>query len=85
MAGARSSGVRSMAANSLPLAALLICTLLFLDPAAAAGEARSSYVVYLGDHAHGSRLGGLAAADLAALEEKAAGSHHDLLATILGE
>ncbi|CAN6237464.1 unnamed protein product [Urochloa humidicola] len=62
------------------LAALLLCS---LSLAAAAGE-RSSYVVYLGQHAHGAALGTHGAEELAALERDAADSHYDLLAGVLG-
>ncbi|XBH62194.1 subtilisin-like protease SBT5.3 [Aegilops tauschii subsp. strangulata] len=67
-------------------ACFLLCALLLVQPApaAAAGEKRS-YVVYLGEHAHASRLHDLPAVDLAAVEGKAADSHYDLLATVLGD
>ena len=64
--------------------AILLCALLLLAVQPSAAEKRS-YVVYLGDHAHGSQLHDLAAVDLATLEEKAADSHYELLATVLGE
>jgi hypothetical protein len=74
------AAVRSMA--SLGVVPFLLCALLLVQPSAAE---KRSYVVYLGDHAHGSQLHDLAAVDLAALEEKAANSHSELLATVLGE
>ncbi|CAN6271823.1 unnamed protein product [Urochloa humidicola] len=64
------------------LAALLLCSLSLA--AAAAGGERSSYVVYLGQHAHGAALGTHAAEELAALERDAADSHYELLAGVLG-
>jgi hypothetical protein len=79
MAGARANTMRSMANLAV---AFLLCALLLVEPAAAD---KRSYVVYLGEHSHGSQLHDLAAVDLAALEEKAANSHYDLLATVLGE
>lgn len=74
------AAVRSMA--YIGVVAFLLCAVLLVQPSAAV---KRSYVVYLGDHAHGSQLHDLAAVDLAALEEKAADSHYDLLATVLGE
>ncbi|CAM0946281.1 unnamed protein product [Alopecurus aequalis] len=74
------AAVRSMA--SIGVVVFLLCALLLVQPSAAE---KRSYVVYLGDHAHGSQLHDLAAVDLAALEEKAADSHYDLLATVLGD
>ncbi|XP_051194322.1 subtilisin-like protease SBT5.3 [Lolium perenne] len=74
------AAVRSMA--SLGVVPFLLCALLLVQPSAAE---KRSYVVYLGDHAHGSQLHDLAAVDLAALEEKAADSHSELLATVLGD
>ncbi|CAN6246775.1 unnamed protein product [Urochloa humidicola] len=63
-------------------AALLLCSLTLA--AAAAGGERSSYVVYLGQHAHGAALGTHGAEELAALERDAADSHYELLAGVLG-
>ncbi|RLM79756.1 subtilisin-like protease SBT5.3 isoform X2 [Panicum miliaceum] len=66
---------------ALALAALL-CAL--APAAAAAGAERSSYVVYLGQHAHGAALGTHGAEELAALERDAADAHYELLAGVLG-
>ncbi|XP_047081192.1 subtilisin-like protease SBT5.3 [Lolium rigidum] len=84
MAAARASGVRSMA--SLGFVGFLLCALLLIQqPSPANAAEKRSYVVYLGEHSHGSQLHDLAAVDLAALEEKATNSHYDLLATVLGD
>jgi hypothetical protein len=80
MVAARTSGVRFM--DSLGVIAFLLCALQLVQPSTAE---KRSYVVYLGEHVHGSQLHDLAAVDLAALEEKASDSHYDLLATVLGE
>jgi hypothetical protein len=66
---------------ALALAALL-CAL--APAAAAAGAERSSYVVYLGQHAHGAALGTHGAEELSALERNAADAHYELLAGVLG-
>jgi hypothetical protein len=66
-----------------PFAATAV-VLLSLFCALAAAE-RSSYVVYLGEHAHSARLGTHGAEELAALESAAADAHYDLLARVLGE
>ena len=62
------------------LAALALCS---LSLATAAGEV-TSYVVYLGQHAHGAALGTHGAEELQALERGAAEAHYDLLAGVFG-
>ncbi|CAD6247665.1 unnamed protein product [Miscanthus lutarioriparius] len=62
------------------LAALALCS---LSLATTAGEV-SSYVVYLGQHAHGAALGTHGAEELQALERGAAEAHYDLLAGVFG-
>jgi hypothetical protein len=72
---------------SLP--SLLVCSLpsLLVGAAAAGGGEKQSYVVYLGEHAHGERLGAAAAADVdvEALARQAEDSHCELLAGVLGD
>ncbi|CAL5023379.1 unnamed protein product [Urochloa decumbens] len=75
MAAARTTAM----AHVVVVLAALLCSLSL----AAAGE-RSSYVVYLGQHAHGAALGTHGAEELAALERDAADSHYELLAGVLG-
>ncbi|CAL4970776.1 unnamed protein product [Urochloa decumbens] len=70
--------------TTMALAVLLLCSLSLAAAAAAGGGERSSYVVYLGQHAHGAALGTHGAEELAALERDAADSHYDLLAGVLG-
>ncbi|XP_062218491.1 subtilisin-like protease SBT5.3 isoform X2 [Phragmites australis] len=76
------------AARAMALAILHLCALFLLAPlpalAAAAGK-RSSYIVYLGDHAHGAQLGTHGAEELAGLERDAANAHYDLLAAVVGD
>ncbi|KAG2649249.1 subtilisin-like protease SBT5.3 [Panicum virgatum] len=75
------AAARSMALV-VALAAVLLCALPLAT--AAAGTERSSYVVYLGQHAHGAALGTHGAEELAALERGAADAHYELLAGVLG-
>lgn len=87
----------SILSTSIPLAAmaaaaivvLLVCSLpsLLVGAAAAGSGEKQSYVVYLGEHAHGERLGAAAAADVdvEALARQAEDSHCELLAGVLGE
>ncbi|KAL6604489.1 hypothetical protein ACP70R_042916 [Stipagrostis hirtigluma subsp. patula] len=67
------------------VAVLLFCALFFSSLPAALAAGQSSYVVYMGDHAHGERLGTCGAEELAALERDAADAHRDLLAGVLGD
>jgi hypothetical protein len=79
MAASAAADARTMA-HVVVLAALL-CSLSL----AAAGDGElSSYVVYLGQHAHGAALGTHGAEELAALERDAADAHYELLAGVLG-
>ncbi|KAK3156284.1 hypothetical protein QOZ80_2AG0105200 [Eleusine coracana subsp. coracana] len=66
--------------RTMAVLVFLLCALL----GAAAAE-RSSYVVYLGEHAHSPALGTHGAEELAALEGDAADAHYDLLAGVLGD
>ena len=66
------------------MALALLCALALAAAAAADGAERSSYVVYLGQHAHGAALGTHGAEELAALERDAADAHYELLAGVLG-
>ena len=75
------AAARSMAL-AVALAAVLLCALPLAT--AAAGTEPSSYVVYLGQHAHGAALGTHGAEELAALERDAADAHYELLAGVLG-
>ncbi|TVU32952.1 hypothetical protein EJB05_24717 [Eragrostis curvula] len=68
-----------------PSAAAALLLSLFCALGAAAAAERSSYVVYLGDHAHGAQLSTYGAEELAALESSAADAHYDLLAGVLGD
>lgn len=79
MAASAAADARTMA-HVVVLAALL-CSLSL----AAAGDGElSSYVVYLGQHAHGAALGTHGVEELAALERDAADAHYELLAGVLG-
>ncbi|KAL6888311.1 hypothetical protein ACP4OV_009337 [Aristida adscensionis] len=71
------------AANVLLLSGLFLAAA--PQAALAGGGETSSYIVYLGDHAHGEALGTHAAGELAALERAAAGAHHEFLAGFLGD
>ena len=73
-----------MAAAARTMALALLCALALAAAAAADGAERSSYVVYLGQHAHGAALGTHGAEELAALERGAADAHYELLAGVLG-
>jgi hypothetical protein len=64
--------------------AALLCSLSLAAAAAGGGGKVSSYVVYLGQHAHGSALGTHGAEELQALERGAAEAHYDLLAGVFG-
>ena len=77
------AAARTMAL-AVALAAVLCALPLATAAAAAAGTERSSYVVYLGQHAHGAALGTHGAEELAALERGAADAHYELLAGVLG-
>ncbi|KAG8070393.1 hypothetical protein GUJ93_ZPchr0006g42106 [Zizania palustris] len=71
-----STGGRSMApSTAVAVVLLFLCSLI----GAAAAEERS-YVVYLGEHAHGAA----AAGDVEVLAQQATDSHYDLLAGVLG-
>ncbi|KAG8058417.1 hypothetical protein GUJ93_ZPchr0002g25300 [Zizania palustris] len=72
-----STGARTMAHTVVVV--FFLCSL--LCGAAAAAEKRS-YVVYLGGHAHGAVA---PAGDAEALAQRAAESHYDLLAGVLGD
>uniref|UniRef100_A0A0E0CHD0 Subtilisin-like protease n=1 Tax=Oryza meridionalis TaxID=40149 RepID=A0A0E0CHD0_9ORYZ len=76
-------------AAAAAIVVLLVCSLpsLLVGAAAAAagGGEKQSYVVYLGEHAHGERLGVAAAADVEALARQAEDSHCELLAGVLGD
>jgi hypothetical protein len=83
MAASAAADARTMA-HVVVLAALL-CSLSLAAAAAAAGDGElSSYVVYLGQHAHGAALGTHGVEELAALERDAADAHYELLAGVLG-
>jgi hypothetical protein len=81
MAASAAADARTMA-HVVVLAALL-CSLSLAAAAAGDGEL-SSYVVYLGQHAHGAALGTHGVEELAALERDAADAHYELLAGVLG-
>ncbi|RCV05002.1 hypothetical protein SETIT_1G046800v2 [Setaria italica] len=66
------------------MAIVLAALLCSLSLTAAGDGDRSSYVVYLGQHAHGAALGTHGAEELAALERDAADAHYELLAGVLG-
>uniref|UniRef100_A0A0E0JWY0 Subtilisin-like protease n=1 Tax=Oryza punctata TaxID=4537 RepID=A0A0E0JWY0_ORYPU len=78
---------RSMAAAASVVFLLVfsMSSLLVGAAAAAATGEKQSYVVYLGEHAHGERLGVAAAADVEALARQAEDSHCELLAGVLGD
>ncbi|KAJ1278389.1 hypothetical protein BS78_04G075700 [Paspalum vaginatum] len=76
------AGSTAAMAPVLAWAALLLFVLL-CSPSLAAAEV-SSYVVYLGQHAHGDALGTHGAEELEALERGAADAHYDLLAGVFG-
>ena len=81
-AAAATATARTMAMAMAPVVVLaaLLCSLSLA--AGGGGDEVSSYVVYLGQHAHGAALGTHGAEELLALERGAAEKHYDLLAGV---
>lgn len=70
--------------KTMALVVVLAALLCSISVAAGCSGGLSSYVVYLGQHAHGAALGTHGAEELQALERDAAEAHCDLLAGVLG-
>jgi hypothetical protein len=79
-AAAATARTMAMAMAPVVVLAALLCSLSLA--AGGGGDEVSSYVVYLGQHAHGAALGTHGAEELLALERGAAEKHYDLLAGV---